>query len=61
MGVMLVYSYICDRCGCYLDPGERCDCQDEKVKKMRKRQETIRKIEELEVSEWIQERLEICC
>lgn len=56
-----MYCYECPRCGCYLDPGERCDCQDEKVKKMRKRQETIRRIEELEVSEWTQERLEICC
>lgn len=22
--------YRCNICGCYLDPGEKCDCQDEK-------------------------------
>ncbi len=22
-------SYICERCGAHLDPGERCDCQSE--------------------------------
>ncbi|MDR2044869.1 MAG: hypothetical protein LBQ15_11025 [Clostridium sp.] len=22
--------YICGRCGAHLDPGERCDCMDEK-------------------------------
>ena len=21
-----MYNYICERCGCYLDPGEHCDC-----------------------------------
>lgn len=21
-------EYRCERCGCYLDPGERCDCED---------------------------------
>jgi len=24
--------YKCKRCGCSLDPGERCDCQDSKNK-----------------------------
>lgn len=23
-----MYNYICERCGCYLDPGEHCDCQE---------------------------------
>lgn len=23
-----MYYRICDKCGAYLDPGERCDCQD---------------------------------
>ena len=51
----------CPHCGCYLDPGERCDCQDIERKKMRKRQEINRRMEEMEVSEWKQEELEICC
>ena len=21
-----MYTYICQRCGLYLDPGEKCDC-----------------------------------
>lgn len=25
-----MYNYICDICGCYLDPGEKCDCQGER-------------------------------
>ena len=56
-----MYYYECPHCGCYLDPGERCDCLDEKAKKTRKRQEVNRMMEELEVSEWTQEKLEICC
>ena len=24
-----MYGYICPECGCYLDPGEKCDCKDE--------------------------------
>lgn len=24
-----MHNYICDICGCYLDPGEKCDCQKE--------------------------------
>ena len=23
---MAMYNYICDNCGAYLDPGERCTC-----------------------------------
>ena len=23
--------YICPRCGCYLDPGEKCDCEKEEA------------------------------
>ena len=23
-------NYICEHCGAYLDPGEKCDCMDEK-------------------------------
>ena len=23
-----MHNYICDRCGAYLDPGERCTCRD---------------------------------
>lgn len=23
-----MYNYVCDNCGAYLDPGERCTCTD---------------------------------
>lgn len=23
-----MYNYTCDICGCCLDPGEKCDCQE---------------------------------
>lgn len=26
----MAYYRSCPYCGCHLDPGERCDCQDEK-------------------------------
>ena len=25
-----MYGYICPDCGCHLDPGEKCDCREEK-------------------------------
>ncbi len=25
-----MYARICPDCGCYLDPGERCDCKQQK-------------------------------
>lgn len=24
-----MYQYRCDRCGAYLDPGERCTCEED--------------------------------
>lgn len=26
----MAYFYTCPKCGCSLDPGEKCDCEDEK-------------------------------
>lgn len=34
----------CPFCRCSLDFGERCDCQDEKQKKERAREEQFRKL-----------------
>ena len=31
-----MYYNECTFCGCNLDPGERCECRDEKEKKKRK-------------------------
>ena len=28
-------SYQCDECGAYLDPGEHCDCMEERELKIR--------------------------
>lgn len=27
-----MYGYVCERCGAYLDPGERCDCIEDEEK-----------------------------
>lgn len=35
----MAYFNICPDCGCHLDPGERCDCEEEAFK----RQEFFRK------------------
>lgn len=29
----MAYYHICQRCGCNLDPGERCDCEDAQKKR----------------------------
>ena len=57
-----MYYNECPFCGCNLDPGERCNCRDEKEIKMRKRlSANMRMNELLEVEEWNQEELKICC
>lgn len=30
-----MYNYIYDNCGAYLDPGERCDCQDRRRREIK--------------------------
>lgn len=37
-------GYQCPNCGAFLDPGEKCDCQDEAIQK---EEENKRKIEAL--------------
>lgn len=31
-----MYGYICPDCGCHLDPGERCDCREERERERKK-------------------------
>lgn len=31
-----MYGYICQNCGAHLDPGERCECLDEKEQQQQK-------------------------
>lgn len=33
-----MYGYRCENCGAFLDPGERCDCKDEKEKEKKRRE-----------------------
>lgn len=28
-----MYKYVCECCGAYLDPGEKCDCEEERKRK----------------------------
>lgn len=32
----------CERCGAYLDPGEHCDCEEQKLEKERKIQKFLK-------------------
>lgn len=34
--VKRMMNYQCEHCGAYLDPAEKCDCQDEKEVKLSK-------------------------
>lgn len=36
-----VDKYVCEYCGAYLDPGEKCDCQEEKKRKNAKYQKMV--------------------
>ena len=57
-----MYYIVCPKCGAHLDPGEHCDCRDEREEKLRKRLADNLRIQELlEVEEWKQEVLKICC
>ncbi len=31
----MAFYYQCPRCGANLDPGEKCDCQEERTKKVK--------------------------
>lgn len=37
----MAYYRLCDKCGCALDPGERCDCEQEAQRKEQERQKMI--------------------
>lgn len=37
-----MYGYICPDCGAHLDPGEKCDCAEEKDAKVMKYKEQAR-------------------
>lgn len=38
-----MYGYICPNCGAHLDPGERCDCIEEKERN----RETVMKMSKI--------------
>lgn len=37
----MAYYNLCDKCGCTLDPGEKCDCEQKMQKKEQDRQKMI--------------------
>lgn len=41
-----MYFRICPRCGCNLDPGERCDCLEVEEAKEKEKQERLKQMEE---------------
>ena len=47
-----MYARICPNCGCYLDPGEKCDCAEEQERKQKiihTRHEDVQRLFRLEV------------
>ena len=47
-----MYARICPHCGCYLDPGEKCDCAEEQERKQQiihTRHEDVQRLFRLEV------------
>lgn len=38
----MAYFRICPKCGCNLDPGEQCDCEQEKTRKINDMQNLFR-------------------
>ena len=36
-----MYNYICDTCGAYLDPGERCTCNETHERNLRMVEELL--------------------
>lgn len=39
----MAYYKTCSRCGCNLDPGERCDCEQRRQESLSRKQEFFRK------------------
>ncbi len=39
-----LFEYICPECGARLDPGERCDCRDEREIERKKREEAFKEL-----------------
>lgn len=42
-----MYKYICEECGAYLDPSEKCDCM-EREHELRKRKTEAERLAEFE-------------
>lgn len=38
----MAYYNVCSNCGCNLDPGEKCDCEREKIKQEEKYQKLFK-------------------
>lgn len=35
----MAYYNVCQRCGGHLDPGEKCDCEEERAREQEKKQD----------------------
>lgn len=42
----MMHRYICDKCGAYLDPSERCSCQAEHLSMYKRIAKNYRETEE---------------
>lgn len=39
-----MYYRVCQKCGAALDPGERCDCEEERIREREREEERIDKL-----------------
>lgn len=46
----MAYYRICPRCGCNLDPGEQCDCEEEEKREQERREKMFDRLVVLEAN-----------
>ena len=56
----MAYFNKCPRCGCHLDPGEKCDCIEESNEKQQLKREMDAQIAILQETECSQLKLQFC-
>jgi len=47
-GDILAYYNVCETCGAHLDPGERCDCEEERERERREADVIFRLLYEID-------------